>query len=564
MRRFKKLRLQKTTTSYLYIFIVGWFLLNLLQSYFTELTSDEGYYWFYSTSLQWGYYDHPPMVALAIKAGEFLFRGELGVRFINVCFSTAAFILLYRLFDIKPIWNKKAILISLSIPLITYLAFIVFPDGPLIFFSLVYLLFYKKFLQKASLLNALLLGISMALMLYSKYHGVLIILFTVIANVKLLRTIPFYIAGIVGLILFLPHLIWQYQHHFVTFGYHLSGRTDPLTTRHIFEYISQQIPAIGLGVFFIPFVYKTNSLFERTLKTIIIGTFIFFLFSSLKTFVHFHWTSITLFPILYFAIYYYNNEKHKKLFQFLIIPFVIIIALARLVLALPILPMNHANVDYYHGRDLWADDIKSLASGKPVVFANNLRETALYSFYSGQFAVTFYGREEKKSQYDLWNYEDSIQGKDVLFVSLDSFSNSTAKVTRMGEKVFYTTIPSFQSYFDNLPINATITSQNDSVVQLNIVIKNDRRNTVGFPNNKNGQSPALIYSIEKDQNTLNADTVSVFGSNDRILPGSTMNLNGSISLKGLPVGSYDLYLGIQYGVLPTAFNSNLVHLTVSR
>jgi hypothetical protein len=556
--------LQKTTTSYLYFFIIAWFIINLVQSYFTELTSDEGYYWFYSTSLQWGYYDHPPMVALAIKLGTLLFKGELGVRFINVCFSTGSFILLYKLLDTHLIWNKRSILIALSIPLITYLAFIVFPDGPLIFFSLLYLVFYKNFLQKASILNAVLLGLSMALMLYSKYHGVLIIFFTVVANIKLLRTIQFYIAGIVGLILFLPHLIWQYQHHFITFGYHLSGRTDPLTTRHIFEYISQQIPAIGLGVFFIPFVYKTTNLFERTLKTIIIGTFIFFLFSSLKTFVHFHWTSITLFPILYFAIKYYNDEKHKKLFQFLIIPFVIIIAVARLMLALPVLPMNHANVDYYHGRDKWAEDIKSLASGKPVVFANNLRETALYSFYSGQFAVTFYGREEKKSQYDLWNYEDSIQGKDVLFVSLDSFASSFSKITRMGEKVFYTVIPSFQSFFNHLPINATIIHQDDPSVQLNIEIKNERNYTVGFSKNKNGQFPSLIYSIEKDQNTLKADTVSVFGGNDRILPGSFMSINGSIPLKGLPAGTYDLYLGIQFGVLPAAFNSNLVHVTVRR
>ena len=38
-------------------------LLNLVQVAFTELTSDEGYYWFYSRSLEWGYAEHPPLIA---------------------------------------------------------------------------------------------------------------------------------------------------------------------------------------------------------------------------------------------------------------------------------------------------------------------------------------------------------------------------------------------------------------------------------------------------------------------------------------------------------------------
>lgn len=42
-------------TSY---FILLYTSINLIQIWFTELTSDEAYYWFYSLKLDWGYYDH--------------------------------------------------------------------------------------------------------------------------------------------------------------------------------------------------------------------------------------------------------------------------------------------------------------------------------------------------------------------------------------------------------------------------------------------------------------------------------------------------------------------------
>src|SRR5690242_17839290 len=61
-------------------FFIFWLALNLVQAAFTELTSDEGYYWFYSRSLEWGYYDHPPFIALMVRIGYALFPNELGVR----------------------------------------------------------------------------------------------------------------------------------------------------------------------------------------------------------------------------------------------------------------------------------------------------------------------------------------------------------------------------------------------------------------------------------------------------------------------------------------------------
>ena len=68
-----------------------WLIVNLLQSYYTQLIDDEAYYWVFSNQLDFGYFDHPPMVALFVKIGYLLFENELGVRLLTV-FSQVVFL----------------------------------------------------------------------------------------------------------------------------------------------------------------------------------------------------------------------------------------------------------------------------------------------------------------------------------------------------------------------------------------------------------------------------------------------------------------------------------------
>src|SRR5215471_5426470 len=59
--------------------------LRLLTAAWTPLTFDEAYYWLWSKHLAFGYYDHPPMVALVIRAGTLIGGDtELGVRLFSI------------------------------------------------------------------------------------------------------------------------------------------------------------------------------------------------------------------------------------------------------------------------------------------------------------------------------------------------------------------------------------------------------------------------------------------------------------------------------------------------
>ena len=71
----------------LLLFLLFWLLINIIQACYTGLLNDEAYYFFYSRDMAWGYYDHPPLVALFIKSGYWILHNELGVRLLFVSLS---------------------------------------------------------------------------------------------------------------------------------------------------------------------------------------------------------------------------------------------------------------------------------------------------------------------------------------------------------------------------------------------------------------------------------------------------------------------------------------------
>jgi len=138
------------------VFILVWTALNLFQIATTELTSDEGYYWFYSTRLEWGYYDHPPFLAVLISLGTSLFTGEFGVRLFNVLLMSGGIFVLLQM--MSPQERRFAYLLFFSIPLLNYITFIAFPDTPLVALSAFALYGYRRLLKENDLAAVLILG----------------------------------------------------------------------------------------------------------------------------------------------------------------------------------------------------------------------------------------------------------------------------------------------------------------------------------------------------------------------------------------------------------------------
>src|SRR5688572_18526729 len=131
------------------IFYGAWLLLNLVQSAATGLIDDEAYYWVYSQFPAWGYFDHPPMVAILIKAGHSIFANELGVRLFFAIMSTIAVWMIEKLLPEKDDLLFYTVMLSMGVLQIG--GIIAIPDTPLIFFTVLYFYQYKKFIEKPDL-----------------------------------------------------------------------------------------------------------------------------------------------------------------------------------------------------------------------------------------------------------------------------------------------------------------------------------------------------------------------------------------------------------------------------
>ena len=161
------------------IYLLIWVFIACIQSYFMDLSGEEAYYFLFAENLDWSYMDHPPAVAFFTKIGYLLFKNNLGARLMMIVLNTLTLFLVYKTLEQKKHKVDTWLFIYITASLIAVHAgsFLIKTDVPLIFFEALFFWGYKKYLEKDNVTNVLILIISSAGMLLSKYHGILILFF---------------------------------------------------------------------------------------------------------------------------------------------------------------------------------------------------------------------------------------------------------------------------------------------------------------------------------------------------------------------------------------------------
>jgi 4-amino-4-deoxy-L-arabinose transferase-like glycosyltransferase len=363
------------------LFYLCWLFLNLIQSAVTGLFDDESYYWVYSRFLDWGYFDHPPMIALLIKGGYAILPNELGVRLFIAILSTATLWLVQKLLKAQD--DILFYTIAISIAVFQLGGFIAVPDVPLLFFTAVFFHAYKKFLSKGSLRNGVLLGISAACLMYSKYNGALVLLLTFLSNPKLLFRSQVYIAAIVAFVLFLPHIYWQYSHGFPSIQYHLKERVDSsYNFSFTLEYMFQQLLVVG-PVSSIVLIWaclrrRPSDELERALKFTTVGIYAVFLLYTFRGPVEANWTFPSFIGLIVLSHQYLVDRSHlRKLVNILALITLCIVFAGRLYLA-GIFPRIELKEDEFLSNREWTSEVNTNSKGLPVFFVDSYQRASKY------------------------------------------------------------------------------------------------------------------------------------------------------------------------------------------
>jgi hypothetical protein len=403
------------------IFYGIWIILGVFQAALTELQDDEAYYWVFSKYPDWGYFDHPPLIAILIKAGYAIFPNEFGVRFFPFLLHLLTLFILESLTRKQP--RQLFFMVVLSMAVFQLSGFLAVPDTPLLFATALFFLCYRRLLEKKDLAAAILLGLSAALLLYSKYHGALVIFFTVISNPRLLLQYRIYVAGLIALLLFTPHLVWQFEHNWVSFRYHLlESNVNEYKPSFTLSYLAGQFilagPIAGLILLPAALLYRSKDLLDRALKFTLLGVYLFFLLSSFRGKVEMNWTAPVLIPLVILSCKFLTHRSNWARILRISLPLsMVVVIAARVIMVKDLVPLDTIRKKYHAWKE-WPADMKRKTGNSPIVFSNSYQRASKYWFYTGQVTYSQNLYKEHRNQYNFWPIEDSLLGTPIHYLDI--------------------------------------------------------------------------------------------------------------------------------------------------
>jgi dolichol-phosphate mannosyltransferase len=207
--------------------------LRLVYAGSVEMMPEEAYYWSYSRHLDFGYLDHPPMVAWLIRLGTALFgQTEFGVRAGALCCGAVTSVFVYKL--ARNLFGEAsalaALLLTQTLPYFFLSGFLMTPDAPLAAAWAASLYFLERALIGNQSRAWWLAGVSLGIGMISKYS------IAILAPVMMafmvwdpnsrhwLRRKEPYLAALLALALFSPVLVWNAQHEWASFAFQTSRR----------------------------------------------------------------------------------------------------------------------------------------------------------------------------------------------------------------------------------------------------------------------------------------------------------------------------------------------------
>lgn len=410
------------------VFLWGFILLNLVTIFFMPISHDEAYYVLYAKYLDWGFFDHPPLVGLFIKFGQVFADHVFAYRFFFFLIQSILIYLIARS-------NKNLMWLCLS-TLFMHSGFLAIPDSILLVFTFAYFFILEKFINskgKESLLCSILLALIIGLGLLGKYHLFLAIIFTFVSYPKLLIRKETLLVTILSLLIFLPHLIWMIDHDYVTWKFHLFGRANAVRGVDNFASLFGSFIALGglvlsLPLFYLIVILKPRDQFEKILRLCFLGQAGFFLFLSFRNSIEGNWLLTMIVPGLILisrpGFEQLNVEKWKNYFAFNFI--LILILRFMFIVPLKSYPLPRL-AELFQWEDL-SSQIKDLCGDQPI-FANSYQVAAKLTYYLKKDiqALHLFGR---KSHYTLLEENKKFSHPQSEFCFVSNYKIPKAKKIR--------------------------------------------------------------------------------------------------------------------------------------
>jgi hypothetical protein len=494
-----------------------------------------------------------------------LVPNELGVRLLFTLMGTSSIYFIYLMIEERS--NTSLFILSVTSIILVHIHFAGFfalPDIPLVFFSCIFLLVYKKYIFQEKIWHIPVLALLAAAMFYSKYHALIIIFFVVLSNLELFKKRSFYIIIFLTAAFLVPHLLWQIENKFPTFAYHLISRGAPYKFEFTFSYLGSTIlvlgPFTGLFLLFGSFKVKAKNKFNRAMKFLLFGYLIFFLLMSFKGRVEAHWVAASIIPLTVLGVNYYRlNKKGRRLLYAFSLPTLVLFLLFRIVIATDFVIDRFELKSELHHWDDWAEEIKSVAKDRPVVFTNWFQYPSKYTFYTKNFSTSLNTVDYRKNQYNIWEFEKKLQGNEVMYIGSATpegrFPSSVRNTIR------YEIIPNFRSYYNSVKVSFPenkISSHVTDSIPVTFFIENITADTIDFNANLY-MKPFVHLTMFLEGKIVGKQKLDV--TLNQLAPYEKIKYNSKIMLPPIE-GKYKAYIGLATKNLRPALNGGPLKISI--
>ncbi|MFW5999011.1 MAG: ArnT family glycosyltransferase [Halanaerobiaceae bacterium] len=466
------------------IILFLFFIFNAFYSTAVPISGDEAYHWEWSRHLDWGYYDHPPMVgwiiALARYVGSIIGGTELFWTRLPALLSVTGIMII--VFSLITQFTKSyklgfySIIIMIATPLFSLGANIINTDLPLLFFWGITLYFIYQIIFNDRENYWYLAGISLGFAFLSKFYSILLVpglfvfLFLSRKDRHWLKRKELYIFLVTAGLIYLPNLIWNINHEWATFYFNLSSRHETqFGLKSFFSSVLGQMGVIG-PVLFLFLISGLVSSGRRGIKgkdrkalflfSFSLVVFLFFSLIGLFRSTGAHWPAMGYISLVPAFVYGFQdnlrNIKWKSglwwLFHLgLVLSLIMTVIIHLLPVYAYLIPDNfnllgnevkvdHSDLGPIYGWEEIGDHLVSLQqeTEEEVFFISpSYAFSSMVSFNTpGKPFVRLFGSSSVYGQnYEYWNNFEKLQGQDAIFTYKKPMDNYIDKLEKSFSRV---------------------------------------------------------------------------------------------------------------------------------
>lgn len=420
---------------YLLLFVT---LFSLIYNIFLPAHADEIYYWVWGQHLALSYYDGPPLMAYMLRIATAIFGvSAWSVKLPAViCMSTSLYFI-YRLaqylFDERTAFVSLLLLIFMPIAQSGYVISTL--DPALILFWVLTLYYFCLAIHSNKVRYRYIAGFCLGLCLLAKYPGVLLgvalFLFLLITQYrKQLLSAHWYLAAILALIVFSPVLIWNWQHHWLSFAFqynHGVASEKHFQWNLLGNFLGSQL-GVANPIFLLFSIYislRHCKTIWRDKKLLIIAlpfwvTFLFFTYQAMFKFAEANWAAAAYVSASILAAFFIVKRQHKLVLYSIVVVNIIFTIMLRFPQTTPFLPNKSILLRNFMGYEYILRNASKFYQPGDFVVSNRHQSAAVDSFYlPGHPQV--YVLDNTVNQYYLWSKKiktEILQGKikSVLYI----------------------------------------------------------------------------------------------------------------------------------------------------